>query len=624
MQSFIKILLLTTSLISLFISYAFAEGKKEDYATVSVYEMRGETHVYESNRSKTSFKDINVSFSLLKSTDTSLNIKNILSHDQEFYPVPKEETFQDDNITYWLKVDLGNSFPSGRFIYTYADADFSDTTILPSQQLEKFILNGRKNMKFTYQQESDPKIYYFKLVPKHYRFPFRMVYVSTPDTYYTFLSHESRMQLIMGLLLGLIVMAGIYNAAMYYYNKDISFLYYSLMQFFMTLLLYNMSGANLWNETSFFCRNITYEYIISLSAGLFATYFTIRFLETKKYLPKLNTFLKISSIALIVDMPLSLFYKSLIIEYFILPFLMLPLIYAGYKRIQQGYKPAYFYFAGWIVFTIAVFLNIFQVGYDYFIIDPLYIGSAIEAILFSLALSYKIRMVAKAKEEQKELLVHQSKLASMGEMIGNIAHQWRQPLTHLGYTMMNLKEAQKHGELTQEYLNNKVNDANTQIEFMSQTIDDFKEFYAPHKEKEDFSLAIATQETLEIMRNTLKHNDIEIELIIKENTTLHNYKNEYKQVLLNLLTNAKDALIERVTKSPKITITIDKESIIVEDNAGGIQKEILSRIYEPYFTTKEGNSGIGLYMSKMIVERNMNGLLSTNNTPKGAQFILSF
>ena len=624
MQSFIKILLLTTSLISLFISYSFAEEKTRDYAVVSMYEMRGETLIYESNRTKTSFKDINITFTLLKSNDTAINIKNITHYDNKFMPIPKTETFQDTNTTYWLKVDLGSAFPSGRFVYSYADADFTEDSFTPSQALETFKLDGVQNMKFSYNAGVDAQVYYFKLQPKHYRIPFRFVYVSTSDTFYDYIAKDGKLQLILGLIIGLILMAGIYNAAMYYYNKDVSFLYYALMQLFMVILLYTYSGAFLWDEGSYFSRNISFTSIIGILASLFAALFTTHFLETKRHLPKIHTIINIGLVVIAIDLIISIFDESMLVKYYILPFLMLPLIYAGYKRVRQGYKPAHFYLAGWIVFTIAVFLNIFQVGYDYFIIDPLYIGSAIEAILFSLALSYKVRMVAKAKEEQKELLVHQSKLASMGEMIGNIAHQWRQPLTHLGYTMMNLKEAQKHGELTQEYLNNKVNDANTQIEFMSQTIDDFKEFYAPHKEKEDFSLAIATQETLEIMKNTLKHSDIDVELIIKEDATLHNYKNEYKQVLLNLLTNAKDVLIERVTKEPKISITIDKGTITVEDNAGGIKKEILPRIYEPYFSTKEGNSGIGLYMSKMIVERNMGGTLKTANTSKGALFSLSF
>ena len=614
-----KIILLTLTLISSFLSLLPAQDL-EDYALVSIYENRGENIIHESNRTKGVFRDINVSFSLLNSPDTAINIANIKTYDKDFTAVPKTEKFQDTNTTYWLKIDVGTTFPSGRFVYSYADADFSEHSILPSQQLEKFVLDGVQNMKFTYTQGTDPQVYYFKLVPKQYRMPFRFIYASTPETFYEYLAKDSRIQLILGLILGLIIMAGIYNAAMHYYNKDVSFLYYALMQLFMSLILYSYSGAYLWDEGSFFSRNIIYQNIISLFASLFATLFTLSFLEVKTYLPKLYTISRIIIVLILVDMLLSLFYKSIIIEFYILPFLMLALIYAGYKRMRQGYKPARFYLAGWLVLTLAVFLNIFQVGYEYTIIDPLYIGAAVEAILFSLALSYKMRMVAKEKEEQKELLVHQSKLASMGEMIGNIAHQWRQPLTHLGYTFMNIQEAQKHGELDETYLTNKINEANTQLDFMLQTIDDFKDFYAPNKEKETFSLAAATEETLELMKNTFKHSDVEVELVVKTDAQVHNYKNEYKQVLLNLLSNAKDALVERNTKASKVTISINKDTISAKDNAGGIAKSVLPRIYEPYFTTKADNSGIGLYMSKMIVEKNMGAKLNVHTDEHSTTF----
>jgi len=218
-----KLILLTLTIINTFLSLLPADELK-DFAMVSIYELRGETLVYESNTSEGFFKDINVSFSLLKSNDSTLNIETIKKHDKLFTPVPKEEKFQDTNTTYWLKVDLGSTFPSGRFVYTYADADFTEHTIRPTQQLEKFVLNGVQSMKFSYTQGVDPKVYYFKLVPKHYRIPLRFVYVSTPDTFYAYLAKDSHIQLILGLILGLIMMAGIYNAAMYYYHKDISFL----------------------------------------------------------------------------------------------------------------------------------------------------------------------------------------------------------------------------------------------------------------------------------------------------------------------------------------------------------------------------------------------------------------
>ncbi len=618
-----KIILFTLTVISTLFSLLPAQEVKE-YAYASAYEMRGETLYYESNTSKTMFKDINVSIALLKSTDSTLDIKNIQNKEQLFTPLTKEEKFQDYNSSYWLKVDLGSNFPSGRFVCSYADPKIVAHTFTPSQALETFKLDGVSHLKFTYTKGVDAQIYYFKLKPRHFRIPFRFIYLSTPETFYAQMSKSEKMQLILGLILGLIIMAGLYNAAMYYYNRDRAFLYYALMQLFMSLILYSYSGAFQWDESSFFSRNITYQAILSLLTSLFATLFTLYFLELKRYLPKLYKFAWLMVFIFVLDIFVSLFYKSIIIEYKVLPFLMLVLIYAGYKRIRQGYKPARFYLAGWIVLTIAVFLNIFQIGYAYTIIDPLYIGAATEAILFSLALSYKIRLVHKEKEEQKELLVHQSKLASMGEMIGNIAHQWRQPLTHLGYTFMNIKEAQKHAELTEEYLDKKIEEANRQLAFMSETIDDFKDFYTPKKEKETFSLLQATQETLEIMAHTFKQNNIEVELIRLHDSHIYNYKNEYKQVLLNLLSNAKDALIEREIQTAKITLKIDNNSIQVEDNAGGIKEDIIKRIYEPYFTTKEGNSGIGLYMSKMIVEKNMRGKLLVKNNDKGALFAVQF
>jgi len=147
----------------------------------------------------------------------------------------------------------------------------------------------------------------------------------------------------------------------------------------------------------------------------------------------------------------------------------------------------------------------------------------------------------------------------MGEMLGNIAHQWRQPLTHLSYTIMNIEDAFKHKVLEESYLTKKVTEANTQIEFMSQTIDDFKEFYAIHKAKEYFSLVHELKQLLEIMRLSFKEKDITIELNIIEDLEVYNYKNEYKQVLLNLFTNAKDVLVQRAVEEPKVIITINKK-----------------------------------------------------------------
>jgi signal transduction histidine kinase len=212
----------------------------------------------------------------------------------------------------------------------------------------------------------------------------------------------------------------------------------------------------------------------------------------------------------------------------------------------------------------------------------------------------------------------------MGEMIGNIAHQWRQPLTHLSYNIMNIQDAFKHNSLDEVYLNKKVDEATEQIEFMSQTIDDFKDFYAISKEKENFFLVEETKNALTIMLPALKQQDIGIMFVIKENLEIKNYKNEYKQVILNLLSNAKDVLVSRIILNPKIIITVENTQVTIADNGGGIESNVINKIFEPYFTTKEGNSGIGLYMSKMIVEKNMGGRLTVINGKEGAEFTMLF
>ena len=226
-----------------------------------------------------------------------------------------------------------------------------------------------------------------------------------------------------------------------------------------------------------------------------------------------------------------------------------------------------------------------------------------------------MREIKDEKEEQKELLIHQSRLASMGEMLGNIAHQWRQPLSRLGYILMNIESKDKVQCHTQ-----KLKEASNQLEFMSQTIDDFRDFYKPDKEKEIFNLLEETQKVLVL----LDFKEIEIVVVAKEEVSILNHKNAYKQVLLNLLTNAKDILKNRAVPFPKIIIKIEKNAITVSDNAGGVKLENIQRIFEPYFSTKPQGLGIGLYMSKVIVEKNMGGKMRVENTKNGASFHLFF
>lgn len=236
-------------------------------------------------------------------------------------------------------------------------------------------------------------------------------------------------------------------------------------------------------------------------------------------------------------------------------------------------------------------------------------------------LKQKIKDALNQNSQQLRLLQQQSKLASMGEMIGAIAHQWRQPLNALNINIQNLDDDFEDGLIDRDFLDNFINKNSKIINFMSKTIDDFRNFYRVDKVKKDFYVKKAIRDVLSIQAVQLKEHNIKI-LLTGDDKLIKGYESEFKQVILNLINNAKDALIESNIKNPKINIEILGNRLLIKDNGGGIPSDVLNRIFEPYFTTKEQGqgTGLGLYMSKMIIEDNMHGKLSVWNERDWAVF----
>ncbi len=237
------------------------------------------------------------------------------------------------------------------------------------------------------------------------------------------------------------------------------------------------------------------------------------------------------------------------------------------------------------------------------------------------------REVAKSREKD-QMLIQQSRLAAMGEMIGNIAHQWRQPLNAMGLILQNIQLAYTTGRLDAEYLEKTTTKGMKLIDSMSQTIDDFRNFFKPNKSKEVFNVSESIFNALDLIESSMKNHDILIDIDIPSHLNALGYPSEFSQVLLNILNNAKDVLIDRDIETKKIRIDAWTENsnilISIEDNGGGIDPKIMEKIFDPYFTTKEEGkgTGLGLYMSKMIMQRSMNGQLHVTNTPAGAKFFI--
>lgn len=230
------------------------------------------------------------------------------------------------------------------------------------------------------------------------------------------------------------------------------------------------------------------------------------------------------------------------------------------------------------------------------------------------------------KSLQKDfIMMHQSRLAAMGEMIGNIAHQWKQPLNALNILLYNIKEFFNESEQDQRQLDDFIEKGNELVMKMAATVDDFRYFFKPNKEKEEFSVNEIIKVSLSLVDDSIKYDEISVTLHAKEELIVLGFPNEFSQVILNILTNAKDAITARGT-SGKIGIDVIRDNntcvVKVKDNGGGIPEDILENIFDPYYTTKEETkgTGIGLYMCKTIVEDHMNGCIEVQNTHGGAEF----
>jgi C4-dicarboxylate-specific signal transduction histidine kinase len=232
----------------------------------------------------------------------------------------------------------------------------------------------------------------------------------------------------------------------------------------------------------------------------------------------------------------------------------------------------------------------------------------------------------KELKEKEEFLFQKAKMADMGEMIGNIAHQWRQPLAINNTILSILKEKSQMEILDPKELLEKLEEMERNIQYMSKTIDDFMRFYHPAKKKTVFCVSDVIEHALTIMRPILKKNSIGLDFTYSDDAYVKGYMNEYTQVVVALLTNAKDALIERDINDAHIEVILEEEDgnivLTISDNAGGIPEAYIHRIFDPYFTTKHKSmgTGLGLYIAKMIIEKNMGGILKVENHQEGAAF----
>ncbi|WP_313956905.1 HAMP domain-containing sensor histidine kinase [Aliarcobacter butzleri] len=420
-----------------------------------------------------------------------------------------------------------------------------------------------------------------------------------------------------GITFGILIMTIAYTLIRYIYSKEIFYISYCFMQIFS--LVYIVTYSKIY-QISYWVQ----EFSLVL-ASVFAVIFAVNYYEGK-FLPKVSNYKELILNTFLLNVViLTAFYHYILFEYLPYTIIYAILFISIIFNLKQGFKPTLIYVIGWSIFCIILFIFDFKnryIGLGYF--DLVLVVFALEAMLFTISIAYKYNDLKKQNKEFEKMVLQQSKFVKSGEMIANITHQFRQPLNNISYILINLKKRFESEKLDKIFFDKKVNQANEQLNFLSKTIDDFKEFYLQEKEKDDFLVKDSIQNALTILNPDLQKDNINLNLKFEtfEDIKIFGVKNELSQVILSLVSNSIDALKNR--HNPKISINVVSSSaeVIIEilDNAGGIKAKNLKRIFEPYFSTKEEGTGIGLYLSKIIIEESFGGKLQVQNIKDGAKF----
>ncbi len=555
-----------------------------------------------------------------------------------------KETFntpQNRTKPYWVKIELKNISNQTKTYYLKAENQFTyhiNYYLVKDNIVVKHIQDGviSKNrdrafnvnhMIFPLTLKSQEKATaYFKI--RNYNkidLNFSLVDESYLIDYY------QTYNIVEGIFFGGMLLMLLYNLFLYFLLKFKFYLYYVSYVFWLTIYFIGLFG---FSQRYF----EDYSLIFHLSSGAFfisLTLFVQSILNLKEKLPKIYSLLNIFNfyfvIATIVNIyaleEKNFFYAQLLFNIF---FIVVPVFVAiiialtYYLAYFKKDKIAQFYSIIWTFIALIgsllplEYLNIvtFSIPSDYIVQFII----LVEILCFSFILAYKIKLIEQEKKEQERLLVQQNRLASMGEMISMIAHQWRQPLSEINGIVISMDIDYRKEQLSGTKFNNYLDNIENTTAYMSNTINDFMDFFKHNKSLEELDISNVINTALNLLSIKSSHK-ININYKNSEKVIFEGYKSELIQALLIVLNNAIDATL-LTDKQPNITIKTNKNrhtlTISIQDNGCGINKEILDKIYDPYFTTKHKSkgTGLGLYILKMIIEHRMKGkveIISSNS-----------
>jgi signal transduction histidine kinase len=612
-KSFLLIFLfLTTFLYSKTLEVGTEEFyKTKDYMLYALVEEINETpEELASKRWLKNKKTFNIPIHKNKAYWARLKLKNIASMPVTYYL--KAENQFTYHIIYYLVKD-------GKVVERIEDG------VIAKNSKREFNVN---HMIFPLSLESGEEAEVFFKIQNYNKIDIDFT-LATKDYLFDFYQTYN---IIEGLFFGGMLMMMFYNLFLYFLLKFRAYLYYVFYTFWLTIYFAGLFGFS----QRYFAG---YTWIFYISSGAFfvsMTLFIQSILNLNEQLPVVNRVLNLfigyfilSTLINILVLEFEQFSYAQILfnlSFIVVPFYVTLVIFITYYLAYlKKDSVAKIYSWVWTIVSFVglllplVYLNIIETDIPSDYIFQFLI--LFEVLCFSFILAYKIKVIQKEQSEQQVLLVEQSKLASMGEMISTIAHQWRQPLSEINGVVLKMDIDYRKKKLTAEKFNDHLNDIEGITSYLSKTIHDFMNLFSHKKELEEFVLEDILKSSKRLASMFIKE-EIEFSKINNINIKMVGYQSELIQALLIVMNNSIDAAL---SNNRLAVIKIDVKEINtnihinIEDNGGGISEEVIKNIFNPYFTTKHESqgTGLGLYILKMIVEESMSGSVSICNKNKG-------
>ena len=461
-----------------------------------------------------------------------------------------------------------------------------------------------------------------------------------------FAKNEAIETLWFGIGFGIMGVMALYNLFVWLVIRERAYLYYVayvgsqlVMQFVV------ISGFAYWLLPSLPLSWYSEIYLYAQNALIFFTVlFTMNFLETRTQAPKLNRILQIIAVLAVVFMAAHAIHYHPAIEQINLLIGLVSvavMLVTGVRLWLKKFPAAKFYTIAWVFYLLGTMVSLLGFmgfyGVDFWIKTAMASGTALEVTLISLALAEKFRILREEREaavhalmeqsqknaRQEQLLVQQSKMAEIGHIFGMVAHQWKQPLNAIALVSQNLRDESAQAIATPESIADDTQRIEKQVNYMARTITDFQNFLKPGRQKLPFDLSTALKEVIALIEPVAARHRAAIRLQTEAQAPIEGFKNEFMQVVLNLINNAIESIAQS-GRAGEIGIALHKEAdryrLEIQDNGAGLAAAMRGRIFEQFASTKgEKGTGLGLYMARMIIEEKMGGKVALEGLENGVK-----